>query len=221
MAGTVSVADDVFQAAVDDMDHRDPRFNPYARRHHDGAEELAMTSSTHLRRELEKKGDTHAEVYDWRITKLPKSNVLPMSEVRNILLSLYSDARDSYATEGRERWEEDDHRRLLVEENGVYDAFTKTHPRLFLMMTAREVPASSRQHVLNMVSLKQQHLDSGMPMEAQQKEISTYFQQSFTHKTVPGEREDAIDGGYGYDADAVKLPAPDAYQPGGAMHAEE
>lgn len=192
---------------------KDSRFDPYARRQHgEGVEEIALTTSTHLQRELEAKGEGNAEVYDWHITKLPENQVLDPWRVRDIVTALYSDAQHSYSLGERANWEVDDHRRVLVEANSIYDAFTQTHPRLFLAMTERVVTADKRMHIMNLITLKAVHKHDGTPLEQQQKEVSMYFKHNFTRAALPGEEEEEVAAGRGYRGEMVKLPAPDSYQ---------
>jgi len=192
---------------------KDARFDPYALRAPvAGAKEHALTHSTHLQRDLASKGESDAEVYDWHITKLPEDKVMNMQQVRGVVTSLYADAQHSFSLEERATWDVDAHRRVLVDENPAYDAFTQTHPRLFLAITESGVSVDKLGHIMNMISMKADHKRYNVPLEQQQKEISVYFKHNFTHAAEEGEKEEAIASGRGYEASMVKLPAPDEYQ---------
>ncbi len=192
---------------------KDPRFDPYAPRQHvEGSTQHRLTEGSALRQELDRRGESNAEVYEWHVTKLPEDEVLPMSRVRDIVVSLYSDIQESYALEERNVWSIDDHRRELVKENPVYDKFTQTHPRLFLALTEPNVSAEKRAHIMNLIGLKAEHKASNKPLLRQQQEVSSYFKHNFTRAANPGEAEEAEARGTGYKASMVQLPAPDAYQ---------
>ncbi|MCH9715866.1 MAG: hypothetical protein K0U52_02115 [Gammaproteobacteria bacterium] len=192
---------------------KDPRFDPYAPRQHvEGSTQHQLTQGSALRRELDRRGESNAEVYEWHVTKLPEDQVLSMARVRDIVVSLYSDAQESYAMEERRDWQADDHRRALVEDNPTYDHFTQTHPRIFLAITDPDVTPEKRAHIMNLISLKAEHKASNKTLERQQQEVSSYFKHHFTREAKPGEAEEAEAKGTGHKATMVKLPAPDAYQ---------
>ena len=63
-----------------------------------GAKSVALTNSKPLEEMIKKNGETHAEAFEWHITKLPEDQIVPAKTVREIALALFSDV---YITRAR------------------------------------------------------------------------------------------------------------------------
>ena len=169
-----------------------------------GAKSVALTNSKPLEEMIKKNGETHAEAFEWHITKLPEDQIVPAKTVREIALALFSDV---YITRARNAaWTDEQIREHILQNNATYSQLSRTHPRLILMLTGSDCTPRKIQHMLELMELRAQHEVSTMSLEEKQKQVSAYFQSSFVRQAEPGEEERAVNNGTGIRGTMVQGP---------------
>lgn len=196
------------------------RFNPYVPREFEGATTHRLTTSSHMRRELAKRGEEDSAVYDWQVSKLPEDQRIDVGQARNMILSVYSDAQNSWNHPDRQDFTADQHRALIIEETPEFEELSRKMPRIFLLMTEREVPEEKRQHVLNLIAMQMDQQRRGLSVKQKEAEIAAYAHHHWVRKAKPGEEEEAVAAGTGLRGETVEMPAPAEYQPGGAKYGQ-
>ncbi len=169
-----------------------------------GTESVALTDSKPLAAMLAETGETNAEMFEWHITKLPDSQIVRASEVRQVVMALISDVLTSRTK--NPDWSDAQHRDRLMTDNGAYSKLSFTHPRLVLMVCATDFNPRKLHYVLEMIEMREQHETSTLSFEQKQAQVSQYFQSRFVRPAEPGEEERAVQDGTGLRATMVKGP---------------
>ncbi len=159
------------------------------------ATDHALTTGDKIRKELDSRGEYNAEVYNWHLSKLPEDKVVSMDNVERLVMQLYNASQILYKK--LDTTNEQKVREQLIEKIPEFESFMRTHPRLFIMMSANNVSAKKRTHVLNLIALKRGHQDRNVSLEKQQQEASAYMHAHFVREALPGEEEEAIANGTG------------------------
>ena len=170
-----------------------------------GATTVALTDSKPLEQLLQKNGETHAEAFEWHITKLPENKIVPAHKVREISMALLADTlhlRQRYPTKS-----DDEIRTEVIETRDAYLQLSRTHPRLVLLLTGSECTPRKLHHVLDLIELRATHERSPqLSIDDKQKQVSSYFQASFVRAAEPGEEERGVADGTGLRATLVRGP---------------
>ena len=166
-----------------------------------GATEHQLTTGTNIRAELDARGEYNAEVYNWHVAQLPEDKIKSMDRVEELVLKLHTAAQALYKRKEMETTEESVRRALV--EVAEFEDFSKTHPRLFWLMSARTVKPEHRMHVLNLISIKRDHQHKKLGLKQQQQQISAYMHANFVREAAPGEEEQAIRDGTGLHGEVV------------------
>ena len=170
-----------------------------------GTDSVALTDSAPLAAMLAENGESNAEMFEWHITKLPESQVVPAEKVRLVIMALTADVVSSRYR--HPDWSDAEHREHVIAGNDAYSKLSYTHPRLVLMVCAKDFSPRKLQYVLEMIELREQHESSAMSVEEKQAQVSQYFQSRFVRPAEPGEEERAVADGTGLRATMVKGPA--------------
>ena len=104
-----------------------------------------------------------------------------------------------------EQWTEEEIRAELFRKAPVFEDFSQTHPRLFLLLSAKIVEPAHRMHILNLIGLKKDHQQRNLSVAEQQREVSEYMQSHFVRPAKPGEEEDAVASGSGVRGKLVDM----------------
>jgi hypothetical protein len=133
-------------------------------------------------------------VYDWKVSQLPAEAVLGMDRVEQLVQQVHAAATVLYKQQDQEQ---DGVRRRLVETVPEFESFSRTHPRLFLLLTEKNSDPAHRMHVLNLIAMKRKHQQQGISLQRQQQEVSSYMHSHFVREAAPGEEEAAVAAGTG------------------------
>jgi hypothetical protein len=165
----------------------------------EGAREVQLTDSSGFREALASNPDApRAEVYEWRTTKLPAHEVLPMTLVKDLVVSLSQDVEASKNVEETQKMSLDEFRAWLIEGNPRYGEFFQKMPRLFRMIvSARNTPVNIG-HIMKLIEMRRHQETSGQTLEQKQTQVSQYFQRHFARAARPGEEEEAVRTGRGF-----------------------
>lgn len=164
----------------------------------EGAREIQLTDSSGLCKALASNPNApRAEVYEWRTTQLPEHEVLPMTTVRDLVVSLNQDVEASKSVEETKEMTLDEFRVWLIAGNPRYQEFFQKLPRLFRMIvSARNTPINMG-HIMHLISMRGHQETSGQTLKQKQAQVGAYFQSNFARPVRPGEEEEAVRTGRG------------------------
>lgn len=148
--------------------------------------------------------EPNAEVYDFKITQLPASMIVPAATVREIAVNLFTESCLSRLIPARREWTDEQHRAAIMGKNKKYDNFAKTHPRLLIALTGSDCDKKKLTHVMNMIEIREQQEKSDLSLNEQKSQIGEYFRRNFVRDALPGEEEERLRDGTGVRASVVQ-----------------
>ena len=164
----------------------------------EGAREIKLTDASDLLGALRTKpGAPQPEVYEYRTTILPAHEILPMSEVKDIVVSLYQDVEDCKDLPEVATLNLDDFRAWLMEKNPRYKEFFKKFPRMYRNIVGPD-SKKSRPAVFELIEMRrmQEHLE--LDKKSREAQVGAYFRKNFSRAARPGEEAAAVAAGTGY-----------------------
>ena len=167
----------------------------------EGAEEVKLTDASEFMKSLPANPEGPApEVYEYRVTKLPAHEILSMSVVRDLVVSLIQDVEACRTDPRCAHFANDDEFRVwLMDETPVYQEFFKKHPHLFRRIACKApLPPREKKFIMEMIAMKQKHLENNVPLEQCRMESGKYMRDNFSRPARPGEEEEAVRNGTGY-----------------------
>ena len=169
----------------------------------EGAREIKLTDASEFMQSLRADSDApQPEVYEYRTTMLPDHEILPMSAVKDIVVSLYQDFEDCKTSPEVATMNLDEFRLWLMEKNPKYKEFFKKFPRLFRNIVGPE-SSRSRAHVFKLIELRRVQESADMTKKAREVQVGAYFRENFSRAAKPGEEEAAVKAGTGYSGTAM------------------
>jgi len=165
----------------------------------EGAREVQLTDSSGFRQALASNPDApRAEVYEWRTTKLPDHEVLPMTLVKDLVVSLSQDVEASKHVKETQTMSLDEFRAWLIDSNPRYSEFFRKMPHLFrTIVSSRNTPVNIG-HIMNLVEMRRYQETAGQTLKEKQAQVSQYFQGHFARAARPGEEEESVRTGRGF-----------------------
>jgi len=169
-----------------------------------GAREIQLTDSSGFREALRSNQNAPAaEVYEWRTTQLPDAEVLPMTVVKDLVVSLMQDVEASKSVDETLEMSLDEFRVWLMRQSPRYEEFFQKLPRLFrLVVSSRNTPMNIG-HVMKLIELRRHQEGKTQTLEEKQAQVSHYFRANFAREARPGEEEEAVRTGKGFRGTAV------------------
>jgi hypothetical protein len=165
----------------------------------EGAEEVRLTDASEFINTLPKDADGPSpEVYEYRVTKLPKHEILPMSMVKDVVISLFQDVDVCKTDPLRQNMGLDEFRAWLMENNPMYKELFRKMPRLFRRIVRADVPVTDKQHIMKLIEMRRVQEATDMPLRDRQVQSGTYLRENFSRPARPGEEEEAVRSGKGY-----------------------
>lgn len=165
----------------------------------EGAEEVKLSDASEFINALPKDPDVpHPEVYEYRVTKLPAHEILPMSQVKDLVVSLCQDMNAAKELDEVKTMSLDEFRAWLMEQNPRYKEFFKKLPRLFRMIVSNKQTPHNMAHIMRLIEMRRQHEKSGATLETNQAQVGAYFRENFSRPARPGEEEAAVKAGTGF-----------------------
>ena len=169
----------------------------------EGAREIKLTDASEFIESLATEPDKpKPEVYEYRTTMLPAHEILPMSEVRDVVVSLYQDFESCKTLPEVQTLTLDEFRAWLMERNPKYEAFFKKFPRLFRNIIGPD-SQKSRPRVFELIEMRRAQEQAGMSKKAREAQVGSYFRSHFSRPAKPGEEEAAVRAGTGYSGTAM------------------
>ncbi len=168
-----------------------------------GAKTVALTDAEPLKQMLSMKEETGSEAYEWHITQLPADQVVPAMRVKDLAVSLHADVSASRARPDREDWTDAQHREEVLRSNNAYEAFSRTHPRLVIMLTGSECTPQKLMHLMRLIELRRHQEGSAQTNDERKEQAANYFKYHFVRPAKPGEEEEAVRTGRGLRGTAV------------------
>jgi hypothetical protein len=165
----------------------------------EGAEEVKLTDASEFMNSLRHKPDEpRAEVYEYRITKLPAHEVLPMKMVKDVVISLMQDVDACKTNPQTQHMKLDEFRAWLMEENAMYKELFKKMPRLFRKIVSARITPEDKTHIMKMIEMRRVQEASAMSKRDREVQVGAYFREHFSRVALPGEEEEAVRNGTGY-----------------------
>lgn len=169
----------------------------------EGAREVKLTDASEFINALRPNPDEpNPEVYEYRTTILPAHEILPMTEVKDIVVSLYQDVESCKTLPEVATLTLDDFRAWLIEKNPKYKEFFKKFPRLFRTIVGPKSQAS-RKDVFRLIEMRRVQEKTGMSKEAREAQVGAYFREHFSRPAREGEEAAAVAAGTGYSGTAM------------------
>lgn len=168
----------------------------------EGAEEIQLTDSTGFREALASaQTDPNTptpEVYEWRTTRLPAHEILPMSVVKDLVISLHQDVEASRHVTQTSTMTLDEFRAWLINGNPRYAEFFRKMPRLFrVIVSARNTPINLA-HIMRLIEMRRHQETSNQTLDQKQAQVGAYFRANFSRPAKPGEEKEAVRTGRGF-----------------------
>jgi len=175
----------------------------------DGAKEIKLTDSTGFVDALRASTNTDEpmpEVYEWRTTKLPEREIMPMSSVKDVATSLIQRVNTDKAlfeagvseNDIQEIMTLDDYRAKLIEGNSRYKELFRKAPRLFRMIVSGKCTPQNVSHIMDLIQLRAHQESAGQTQKEKEQQVSAYFRANFMRKAREGEEEEAVRTGKGF-----------------------
>ena len=171
----------------------------------EGAQEIQLTDSSGFVSALRSRNtdEPMPEVYEWKTTKLPQHEIMPMSSVKDIVTSLLQRVNADKVKFANPSADEplvtlDDYRAQLIEENPRYKELFRKAPRLFRMIVSGKCTPQNVNHIMKLIELRAHQETAGQTLEEKQAQVSAYFREHFMRKAKEGEEEEAVRTGKGF-----------------------
>lgn len=164
----------------------------------EGAQEVKLTDASEFINALPQTDGPKPEVYEYRITKLPEHEILPMSKVKDLVISLCQDMEACKHDPEVQQMKLDDFRLWLMEKNPMYKEFFKKLPRLFRMIVSSKNTPNNLGHIMDLIEMRRHQEGSGQTKKEKEAQVGAYFRSNFSREAKPGEEEEAIRNGSGY-----------------------
>lgn len=161
-----------------------------------GAKEIKLTDASEFMTTLKTDGP-QPEVYEYRTTILPDHEILPMSRVKDLVVSLCQDMEAAKELPEVKTMKLDEFRAWLIKGNRSYEEFFKKLPHLFRMIVSSKKTPTNLGHILKLIELRRSQENSTHPLETKQAQVSAYFREHFARQAKPGEEEQAVKDGTG------------------------
>lgn len=174
---------------------------------------VALTDSSELQTALkrdQRDGDMQQSVYEWHVSKLPETQIVPATTVRQVATAFFMDIVTSRQRKERQGWTDAQHRDAVLRDNNRYEQMAYTHPRTLLMLSGSDVTEKKLQNLMDLIELRERQEQSSMSLEQKQAQVSRYFMSNFVRPARPGEEEEAVRNGTGLRGELVTGPAPQA-----------
>jgi hypothetical protein len=169
----------------------------------EGAREIKLTDASEFIQSLRTEpGEPRPEVYEYRTTVLPAHEILPMSQVKDVVVSLYQDVEDCRQLPEVATLSLDDFRAWLMEKNPKYKEFFKKLPRLFRKIVGPN-SKQDRKHVFRLIEMRRVQERLAMSKQQREAQVGAYFRENFSRAAKPGEEEAAVAAGTGYSGTAM------------------
>ena len=138
------------------------------------------------------------EVYEWRTTRLPSHEILPMKFVKPTLEALVRDVEAAKSNPVTQTMTLDEFRVWLMDGDARYKQLFQKLPRLFRMVVSSKNTPENMQHIMRLIEMRRVHEASSQTVEEKTHQVSSYFRSNFSRPAAPGEEARAVANGTGY-----------------------
>lgn len=176
----------------------------------EGAKEIKLTDSTGFIDAL--RGGSNAdeplpEVYEWRTTKLPDHEIMPMSTTKDVVACLRqrveADSAKLGSADEPSFTDLDDYRAHLIAGNEQYAELFQKAPHLFRMIVSGKCTPRTMERIMELIALRSHQETAGQTLDEKQQQVSAHFRRHFMRKAREGEEEAAVRAGTGFSGTAM------------------
>ena len=142
--------------------------------------------------------DVTPEVYEWRTTRLPLHEILPMKFVKPTLEALVRDVEAAKSNPATHTMSLDEFRVWLMDGDPRYKQLFQKLPRLFRMVVSSKNTPENMAHIMRLIEMRRVQEASSQTVEEKTHQVSSYFRSNFARPAAPGEEARAVANGTGY-----------------------